>query len=138
MTEAEDSQLASTAASDRGPIIGALLNHGLLVSTSETHPFRIRMNAVQRRADADFKMVASFAWPAASAHAQPECTSVFPLPELQRSVPNVRAKAGPETVDLEAACGLCWSTRCPRRPVRAEILFVAESNPRGFPHRARF
>jgi hypothetical protein len=38
MTEAEDSQLASTAASDRAPIIGALLNHGLLVSTPEPQP----------------------------------------------------------------------------------------------------
>jgi hypothetical protein len=38
MTEAEDSQLASTAASDRGPIIGGLLNHGLLVSTPESQP----------------------------------------------------------------------------------------------------
>jgi hypothetical protein len=37
-TEAEDSQLASTAASDRAPIIGALLNHGLLVSTPELQP----------------------------------------------------------------------------------------------------
>ena len=38
MTEAEDSQLASTAASDRAPIIGALLNYGLLVSTPEPQP----------------------------------------------------------------------------------------------------
>ena len=37
MTEAEDSQLA-TAASDRAPIIGALLNYGLLVSTPEPQP----------------------------------------------------------------------------------------------------
>jgi hypothetical protein len=38
MTEAEDSQLASPAASDRAPIIGALLSHGLLVSTPEPQP----------------------------------------------------------------------------------------------------
>jgi hypothetical protein len=38
MTEAENLQLASTAASDRAPIIGALLNHGLLVSTPEHQP----------------------------------------------------------------------------------------------------
>ncbi len=38
MTEAEDSQLASTAASDRASIIAALLNHGLLVSTPEPQP----------------------------------------------------------------------------------------------------
>jgi hypothetical protein len=38
MTEAEDSQLASAAASDRAAIIGALLNHGLLVSTPEPQP----------------------------------------------------------------------------------------------------
>jgi len=83
-------------------------------------------------------MVASFAWPAASA-AQPECTSVFPLPELQRSVPNVRAKPGPETVDLEAACGLCGGALVAREgQVVLKYFFVAESNPRGFPHRARF
>ena len=35
MIEAENSQLA---ASDRAPIIGALLNHGLLVSTPEPQP----------------------------------------------------------------------------------------------------
>jgi hypothetical protein len=67
MTEAEDSQLASTAASDRNPIIRTLLNHCLLVSTPELQPFRIWIK--QRRADADLKVVASFAWPAASAHA---------------------------------------------------------------------
>jgi hypothetical protein len=38
MTEAEDSHLASTTASDRAPIIGALLNYGLLVSTPEAQP----------------------------------------------------------------------------------------------------
>jgi hypothetical protein len=38
MTEADDSQLASTAASHRAPIIGALLKHGLLVSTPESQP----------------------------------------------------------------------------------------------------
>ncbi len=38
MTEAVDSQLASTAASDRASIVGALLNHGLLVSTPEPQP----------------------------------------------------------------------------------------------------
>jgi hypothetical protein len=38
MTEAEDSQLASPAGSVRAPIIGALLSHGLLVSTPEPQP----------------------------------------------------------------------------------------------------
>jgi hypothetical protein len=59
MPRAEDSQLASTAASDRAPIIGALLSHGLLVSTPEPQPLP---NTDRRgRADAGFKMVASFA-----------------------------------------------------------------------------
>jgi predicted ATPase len=44
----------------------ALAREAVLLSLS---PFRIRTTAVQRRADAGFKMVASFAWPAASAHA---------------------------------------------------------------------
>ena len=35
MTEAEDSQLAATAASDRATIIPALFYHGLLVSVPE-------------------------------------------------------------------------------------------------------
>ena len=38
VTEAEDSQLASTSALNRDPMIGALLNHGLLVSTPEPQP----------------------------------------------------------------------------------------------------
>jgi hypothetical protein len=38
ITQAEDSQLALTAASDRPPIIRALLNYGLMVSVPEPQP----------------------------------------------------------------------------------------------------
>ena len=38
MTEAVGSQLTSTTASDRAPIIGALLSHGLLVSSPDPQP----------------------------------------------------------------------------------------------------
>jgi hypothetical protein len=38
MTEADDSQLASTAASDRAPVIHDLLNHGLMVSVPDPQP----------------------------------------------------------------------------------------------------
>jgi transposase-like protein len=38
MTEADDSQLASTAASDRAPVIRVLLNHGLMVSVPDPQP----------------------------------------------------------------------------------------------------
>jgi len=38
MTEADDSQLGSTTASDRAPVIHALLNHGLMVSAPDPQP----------------------------------------------------------------------------------------------------
>ena len=38
VTEAADPQLASTAAADRTPIIGALLSYGLLVSRPDPQP----------------------------------------------------------------------------------------------------
>ena len=38
ISEAEDSQLASTAASDPAPIVRALLNDGLLVSAPDPKP----------------------------------------------------------------------------------------------------
>ena len=38
MTEADDSQLASTAASDRATVIRALLNNGLMVSIPDPQP----------------------------------------------------------------------------------------------------
>ena len=51
MTEADDSQLASTAASDRAPVIRALLNHGLMVSVPDPqHPkMDQRDTALKRR-----------------------------------------------------------------------------------------
>jgi hypothetical protein len=66
MTEAVGSQLASTTASDRAPIIGALLNYGLLVSTPESQPVPNtdqRGRASNRRR---FNEVVSFAWPVCS------------------------------------------------------------------------
>ena len=38
MTEADDSQLASTSASNRAPVIRVLLNHGLMVSVPDPQP----------------------------------------------------------------------------------------------------
>ena len=38
LTEAADQQLASITALDRTPIIGALLSHGLLVSSPDPQP----------------------------------------------------------------------------------------------------
>src|SRR6185369_15246356 len=38
VTEAAHAQLTSTAAADRTPIIGALLNHGLLISRPDPQP----------------------------------------------------------------------------------------------------
>jgi hypothetical protein len=38
MTEADDSQAASTAASDRATVIRALLNNGLMVSVPDPQP----------------------------------------------------------------------------------------------------
>ena len=42
VTEAADQQLASITASDRTPIISALLSHGLLVSSPDPQPVPIK------------------------------------------------------------------------------------------------
>ena len=55
-----------------------------------------------------------------------EPASVFPLPKLQSAVPSRQNRS--RARDGSCMQYLQWTTRCPRRAIRPEILSVAESD----------